>query len=62
MPKYQVMATRHIYVDAYVEADTAKEAYVKAQREGIEWVTVGGDFEIHEDCIYKESDDERNTG
>jgi len=56
MVKYQVMATRYTYVDAFIEAKDAEDAIAKAQAEGVKWVTVGGDFEIHEDCVYEETD------
>lgn len=58
MPKYKVMATKYIFKDALIEANSEEEAISKAEGEGIDWVTVGGEWEIHEDLTFKENEDE----
>ena len=57
MPKYKVMATEYVYKDALIEAKDMDEAIAKAEADGVEWITVGGDFEIHEDMIFEETED-----
>ena len=57
MPKYKVMATEYVYKDALIEAKDMDEAIAKAEADGVGWITVGGDFEIHEDMIFEETDD-----
>ena len=57
MPKYKVMATEYVYKDALIEAKDMDEAIAKAEADGVEWIVVGGDFEIHEDMIFEETDD-----
>ena len=58
MPRFKVMATQYVFKDAFIEAKDAEEATAKAEADGVEWITVGGDFEIHEDMIFEEIDDE----
>ena len=58
MAMYKVMATEYIFKDALIEAKDAEEAYQKAQG-NVNWVVVGGDFEIHEDMIFEEIGDEK---
>ena len=58
MPRYKVMATEYIFKDAIIEAKDAEEAIAKAEAYGVEWITVGGDFEIHEDMTFEENEDE----
>ena len=58
MPKYKVMATEYVYKDALIEAKDMDEAIAKAEADGVEWITVGGDFEIHEDMIFEENENE----
>lgn len=58
MPKYKVMATQYMYKDALIEAKDMDEVIAKAEADGVEWITVGGDFEIHEDMIFEEIEDE----
>ena len=58
MPKYKVMATQYMYKDALIEANDMDEAIAKAEADGVEWITVGGDFEIHEDMIFEENDND----
>ena len=57
MPKYQVIATQYVYKDALIEAKDAEEAIAKAEEDNVDWVTVGGDFEIHEDMTFEEKPD-----
>lgn len=57
MPKYRVMATEYVFKDALIEAKNAEEAYEKSQANNVDWLTVGGDFEIHEDMTFEEKDD-----
>ena len=38
MPKYNVKATQYVYYDAYVDADSADEAYSMANSGECEWV------------------------
>ena len=38
MPKYKVQATQYVNYDAYVEADSADEAYSIANFGNCEWV------------------------
>lgn len=57
MPKYKVMATKYIFKDALIEANSEEEAISKAEEEGVDWVTVGGEWEIHEDLTFKETDE-----
>ena len=59
MPKYKVMATQYMYKDALIEANDIDEVIAKAETDGVEWITVGGDFEIHEDMIFEEIEDEK---
>jgi hypothetical protein len=56
MPKYKVMATEYVYKDALIEAKDMDEVIAKAEADGVEWITVGGDFEIHEDMIFEENE------
>ena len=58
MPKYKVMATKYVYKDALIEAKDMDEVIAKAEADGVDWVTVGGDFEIHDDMIFEETDDD----
>ena len=58
MPKYKVMATEYVYKDAFIEAKDMDEVIAKAEADGVEWITVGGDFEIHEDMIFEENENE----
>lgn len=58
MPKYKVMATEYVYKDALIEAKDMDEVIAKAEADGVEWITVGGDFEIHEDMIFEENDND----
>lgn len=58
MPKYKVMATEYVYKDALIEAKDMDEVIAKAEADGVEWITVGGDFEIHEDMIFEENTDD----
>lgn len=58
MPKYKVMATEYVYKDAIIEAKDMDEVIAKAEADGVEWITVGGDFEIHEDMIFEENENE----
>lgn len=58
MPKYKVMATQYMYKDALIEAKDIDEVIAKAETDGVEWITVGGDFEIHEDMIFEEMTDD----
>ena len=48
MPRFKVMATEYIYKDAYVDAKDAEEAVQIAENSN-NFITVGGDFEIHAD-------------
>ena len=57
MAMYKVMATEYIFKDALIEAKDAEEAYQKAQG-NVNWVVVDGDFEIHEDMTFKETNDD----
>lgn len=57
MPKYKVMATEYVYKDALIEAKDMDEAIAKAEADGVAWIIVGGDFEIHEDMIFEENED-----
>jgi len=56
MPKYKVMATEYVFKDALIEAKDAEEAYEKAQADNVDWIIVGGDFEMHEDMIFEEKE------
>ena len=56
MPKYKVMATEYVFKDALIEAKDAEEAYEKAQEDNVDWITVGGDWEIHEDMTFEENE------
>ena len=58
MPKYKVIATEYIFKDALIEADSEEEAISKAEEDGVDWVTVGGEWKIHEDMTFEETDDE----
>ena len=59
MPKYKVMATEYVFKDALIEAKDMDEVIAKAEADdGVDWVTVGGDFEIHCDMIFEETDDD----
>ena len=58
MTKYKVMATEYVYKDALIEAKDMDEAIAKAEADGVKWITVGGDFEIHEDMIFEENENE----
>jgi len=57
MPKYKVIATEYVFKDALIEAKDAEEAYEKAQADNVDWITVGGDWEIHEDMTFEENED-----
>lgn len=54
MPRFKVMATEYIYKDAYVDAKDEEEAVQIAENLG-NFITVGGDFEIHTDMTMKET-------
>ena len=56
MPKYKVMATQYVFKDALIEAKDMDEVIAKAEEDNVDWVTVGGDFEIHEDMIFEETE------
>ena len=58
MAKYKVMATQYVFKDALIEADSEEEAIAKAEEDNVDWVTVGGEWEIHEDLTFKETDDD----
>ena len=58
MPKYKVMATEYVYKDALIEAKDMDEVIAKAEADGVEWIIVGGDFEIHKDMIFEENENE----
>ena len=58
MPKYKVIATEYVFKDAIVEASSEEEAIAKAEAGEVEWIAVGGDWEIHEDMTFKETDDD----
>ena len=58
MPKYKVMATEYIFKDALIEAKDAEEAIAKAEADEVEWITVGGDWELHDDMTFEENEDE----
>ena len=58
MPKYKVMATEYVFKDALIEAKDMDEVIAKAEADGVEWIIVGGDFEIHEDMIFEENENE----
>ena len=55
MPRFKVMATEYVFKDAFIEAKDAEEATAKAEADGVEWITVGGDWEIHADMTFEES-------
>ena len=57
MPRYVVMATEYIYKDVYIDAKDAEEAIAKAEEDNVDWVTVAGDFEIHDDMTFEEIED-----
>ena len=57
MPKYKVMATEYVFKDALIEAKDAEEAIAKAEEDNVDWVTVAGDFEIHDDMTFEEIED-----
>lgn len=54
MPKYKVMATEYVFKDALIEAKDAEEAISKAEADGVEWIIVGSDWEIHDDMTFEE--------
>lgn len=56
MPKYKVIATQYTYKDAFIEASSEEEAISKAEEDNVDWVTVGGDWEVHE--AFEETDDD----
>ena len=56
MPKYKVIATEYVFKDAFIEADSEEEAIAKAEEDNVDWVIVGGDWEVHE--AFEETDDE----
>ena len=56
MPKYKVMATEYIYKDAYVDAKDVEEAVQIAENLG-NFITVGGDFQIHADITFEETEE-----
>ena len=56
MPKYKVIATEYIFKDALIEANSEEEAIAKAEEDGVDWITVGGDWEIHEDMTFEENE------
>ena len=59
MPKYKVMATEYVYKDAIIEAKDMDEVIAKAEADdGVDWIIVGGDFEIHDDMIFEENENE----
>jgi hypothetical protein len=58
MPKYKVMATEYVFKDALIEAKDAEEACEKAQADNVDWITVGGDWEIHADMTFEENEDD----
>jgi len=58
MPKYKVIATEYVFKDALIEAKDAEEAIAKAEADGVEWIVVGSDWEIHEDMTFEETDDD----
>ena len=53
MAKYKVKATQYVYYDAYIDADSADEAYMIANSGECEWVlfekTPLGEMEIYND-------------
>ena len=55
MPKYKVQATQYVNYDAYIDADSADEAYIKANSGDCEWVlfekTPLSCMEIYDDTI-----------
>ena len=57
MPKYKVMATEYVYKDALIEAKDMDEAIAKAEADGVEWIIVGGDWEIHDELTFEETGD-----
>ena len=58
MPKYKLMATEYVFKDALIEAKDAEEAIAKAEADGVEWIVVGGDWEIHDELTFEENTDE----
>ena len=56
MIKYKVMATEYVFKDALIEAKDAEEAIAKAEEDNVDWVTVGGDWKVHE--AFEETDDD----
>ena len=56
MPKYKVIATEYVFKDALIEAKDAEDAYEKAQADNVDWIIVGGDWEIHEDMTFEEKE------
>lgn len=56
MPKYKVIATEYVFKDALIEAKDAEEAIAKAEEDGVDWITVGSDWEIHEDMTFEENE------
>tara|TARA_A100001037_G_scaffold68856_1_gene61304 strand:+ start:88 stop:276 length:189 start_codon:yes stop_codon:yes gene_type:complete len=59
MPRYKVMATEYVYKDAYVDAKNAEEAVQIAENSN-NFITVGGDFEIHADMTQEEKSNEND--
>ena len=61
MPKYKVQATQYVNYDAYIDADSADEAYKIANSGDCEWVlfekTPESGWEIYGDTIEEISDD-----
>ena len=55
MPKYKVQATQYVNYDAYIDADSADEAYKIANSGDCEWVlfekTPESGWEIYGDTI-----------
>ena len=54
------MATEYVYKDAYVDAKNAEEAVQIAENSN-NFITVGGDFQIHADMTQEEKSNEHNS-
>ena len=54
MPRFKVMATEYVFKDAYVDAKDADEAVQIAENLN-NFITVGGDFQIHTDMTVEEN-------
>jgi hypothetical protein len=59
MAKYKLHGTLYTYMDAIVEAKDEEEALALADADKVEWYKVGGDFEHHEDMVFKEVDNDQ---